>query len=373
MRSPMIGKMMGKSPCMRIRHVSRILLLAASLLAGTSAASANGENITPNGLAHKVQFADSTFHLPLGLPADNFIIPKDNPMTKDKIELGRALYFDVRLSHNNTIACATCHAPNMAFCDNQPVSLGIHRQQGSLSSPTVINRAFTEEQFWDGRAFSLEEQAVSPLVNPLEMGNPNHDYLINKLKNIDGYATWFKRVFNRDIHIDDLAKALAAFQRTIVSGNSRVDQFNMGDVEALTESEARGLTLFREKGRCNQCHAGFNFSNEMFHNIGVGWEGSEVHLGRYAITKDKRDIGAFKTPTLREISKTAPYMHDGRFATLEQVMDFYIKGGEPNPFLDRLMKKLDLKKQEKMDIVAFLKALDGEGWQHVTPPDRFPE
>ena len=369
----MIRKTLVGSPCRLVSHAYRILLIGAALLAGTSAASANGENRTPNGMAHMVQFADSSFHLPLGLPADNFIVPKDNPMTKDKIELGRTLFFDVRLSANDTISCASCHAPNMAFGDNQPVSLGINKQQGRLSSPTVINRAFSEEQFWDGRAFSLEEQAVVPLVNPLEMGNPDHDYLINKLKKINGYATWFIKVFDRDINITDLAKALSAFQRTIVSGNSRVDQFNMGDVDALTESEARGLTLFREKGRCNQCHAGFNFSNEMFHNIGVGWEDSEVNLGRYNTTKDVKDIGAFKTPTLREISKTAPYMHDGSFATLEQVMDFYIKGGTPNPFLDRLVKKLDLKQQEKMDIVAFLKALDGEGWQHFSPPDRFPE
>ncbi|MFQ5431832.1 MAG: cytochrome-c peroxidase [Nitrospinota bacterium] len=357
----------------RIRVLSNIWLLAAVMLAQTTPISAQADKISLEGLTQKAQFADSTFQLPLGLHADNFLIPEDNPMTKNKIELGRALYFDVRLSANNTISCATCHAPNMAFTDNQPVSLGINRQKGRLSSPTVINRAFSEEQFWDGRAVSLEEQAKGPLINPVEMGNPNHDYVINKLKNIDGYVRWFKKVFNNDVNINDLAKAIASFERTVVSGNSRVDRYNMGDETALTDSEKRGLVLFREKGSCNKCHSGSNFSDEMFHNIGVGWEDGEINLGRYSVTKNARDIGAFKTPTLREISKTAPYMHDGRFATLEQVMDFYIQGGEQNPFLDTFMKKLEIKEHEKNDIVAFLKALDGEGWQHLAPPDRFPE
>ena len=357
----------------RVRVVSRILPLAAAMLAGTLAVFAQADKLNLKELTQKVQFADSTFQLPLGLHADNFLIPHDNPMTKDKIELGRALYFDVRLSSNDTISCATCHAPNMTFTDNQPLSLGINRQKGSLGSPTVINRVFSKEQFWDGRASSLEDQAKGPLVNPLEMGNPNHEYVINKLKKIDGYVKWFSKVFNNDVNIDDLSKAIAAFERTIVSGNSRLDQYNMGDEAALTASEKRGLTLFRGKGKCSQCHAGFNFSDEMFHNIGIGWEGAEINVGRYAVTKKASDIGAFKTPTLREISKTAPYMHDGRFATLEQVMDFYVRGGVQNPFMDKLIIKMDLKKQEQKDIVAFLKALNGEGWQHFTPPDRFPE
>ena len=348
-------------------------LVITALLAGFFATSAQADKPNLEKYGETVKFTDSLFRLPLGLSADSYYIPADNPMTKDKIELGRLLYFDVRLSADNTVACATCHSPAMAFTDNLPVFTGINGQRGTRSSPTVINRAFTYEQFWDGRALSLEEQAKGPLVAAKEMGNPSHDVVIEKLKKIKGYREWFKKVFDKEVNIDDLAKAIAAYERTVISGNSPLDRYNMGDEQALTESAKRGLVVFKEKARCNQCHSGANFSDEMFHNVGIGWDSNNIDLGRYSVTKEPLDLSAFKTPTLREVSRTAPYMHNGRFATLEEVVDFYDKGGEPNPFLDRLIKKLDLKKQDKIDLVAFLKSLEGEGWQHLTPPGTFPE
>ncbi len=311
--------------------------------------------------------------LPLGLDAEEYKIPKDNPLSKEKVELGRALYFDVRLSANDRVSCATCHTPKNAFTDGQPVSQGINRQQGGRSAPTVINRAFSTLQFWDGRAGSLEEQAKGPLTNPIEMGMSSHDAVVKKLKKIKGYRVWFKKVFKKDMNIDDLAKAIAAFERTVLSGNSRYDRYTAGDKNAMTPSDVRGLELFYGKARCATCHSGFNFSDEEYHNLGVGWNSGMADLGRYMVTKDADDIGGFKTPTLRDISNSAPYMHDGSEATLEQVVELYNSGGIKNPYLDPLMEPLNLSAEEIREIVAFMKALDGEGWQSLAPPDGFPK
>lgn len=321
-----------------------------------------------------VTWADGTlFTLPLGVQADNFRVPEDNPMTKEKVALGKLLFFDVRLSENNTVSCATCHAPDKGFADSRPLFRGIHNQKGGRNSPTVINRAFSEDQFWDGRAPSLEEQAKVPITSPTEMGMPSSDAVVAKLKKIKGYRKLFRKVFGDDINFDDLVKAIAAFERTVISGGSNLDRYNMGDDSALGESETRGLQLFRGKARCNQCHAGFNFTDEVFHNIGVGMEPTpKIDLGRFSVTKKSVHIAAFKTPTLRDITKTAPYMHDGRFDTLEQVIDFYNDGGVPNPFLDREIFKLNLNKREKRDIIAFLRALDGTGWTDIKPPTKIP-
>ena len=309
---------------------------------------------------------------PLGLDEDSAVIPKDNPMTKEKVALGKLLFFDKRLSKNNTIACASCHMPSLAFTDGQPVSTGIHRQQGGRSAPTAINRIFSLKQFWDGRAATLEEQSVGPFVNPVEHGFLNHDELVDKIKGIAGYRTLFQKVFGTDITIDHVGKAIASFQRTILSGNSPYDRFDYGGEEtALTPTAQRGLKLFLGKARCTRCHSGFSFSDEKFHNLGIDWDTDHIDLGRYAVTKNPDQIGAFKTPTLREISRTAPYMHDGRFATLRAVVEFYDQGGIKNPHQDSLIIPLKLSDQEKEDLVEFLESLSGEGWQ-MTLPTKFP-
>ena len=314
--------------------------------------------------------------MPLGLDEEAFNIPQDNPMTKEKIELGRLLFFDKRLSANNTIACASCHIPALAFTDGQPVSTGIHNQQGGRSAPTAINRGFSVAQFWDGRAATLEDQSIGPFANLIEHGFVSHDQLVTKITGIQGYKRLFKNLYGSStITKEQIGKAIATFQRTLISGNSSFDRFDYnGDEKAISESAKRGKNLFFDKARCNLCHMGTNFSDEKFHNIGIGWDDSDtLDLGRYRVSKNEKDLGAFKTPTLREISKTAPYMHDGRFASLEEVIEHYNKGGVKNPFLDNQLIPLNLTKLEVKDLIAMLRSLEGEGWQHVKAPSEFPQ
>jgi cytochrome c peroxidase len=311
--------------------------------------------------------------VPLGLEDPSAFIPADNPQTAKKVELGRLLFFDKRLSRNDTIACASCHLPDKGFADGKPVSTGINKLRGGRSAPASINRVYSKGQFWDGRAETLEEQSVGPFVSPVEHGFIDHDELVAKMKQIAGYRKLFQEVFGREIVVADVGRAIASFQRTILSGNSAVDKFDMGgDEKALTESAQRGLELFRGKARCTRCHSGFNFSDEKFHNLGIGWDTNTVDLGRYMVTKNPEDIGAFKTPTLREIARTAPYMHDGRFKTLEEVVEFYNRGGIKNPHQDNTIIPLELTGQEKQDLVALLRSLNGEGWQQIAAPKSFP-
>jgi len=312
--------------------------------------------------------------LPLGLERDNLVIPKDNPLTEEKVQLGKLLFFDKRLSANNTIACASCHMPALAFTDGQPVSAGIHRQQGDRSAPTAINRAFSSAQFWDGRAETLEDQSVGPFANPIEHGFASHNELVDKVNSIAGYHQLFKKAFGpMPITVELIGKSIASFQRTLLSGNSTYDQFGLGGNEAaLSRNAQNGFRVFVGKAQCLRCHFGFNFTDERFHNLGVDWDTGHIDVGRYSVTKAPKDLGAFKTPTLREIARTAPYMHDGRFATLRQVVDFYDRGGVPNPHLDPVIKLLHLTEKEKEDLVEFLHSLNGEGWE-VTPPTHFPQ
>jgi cytochrome c peroxidase len=313
--------------------------------------------------------------IPLGLEEDQFHVPEDNPLTKAKVELGHFLYFDKRMSQNGSISCSTCHMPALAFTDGQPVSTGIHKLQGGRSAPTSINRGFSKAQFWDGRAATLEEQSVGPLANPIEHGFPNNDAVVAKINTIEGYKKLFKEAFGaKTITIDHVKKAIASFQRTLISGNSPFDRFDYdGEEKAISESAKRGKKLFFGKARCNLCHFGTNFSDEKFHNIGIGWGGESVDVGRYHVTHDQKDIGAFKTPTLREISRTAPYMHDGRFATLRQVVEHYNGGGVKNPFQDNQIIPLELTESEIQDLISMLRSLNGEGWQHAKAPLSFPK
>jgi cytochrome c peroxidase len=330
------------------------------------------------GGAMGVQAASSEVYepeIPLGLDEEGFHVPNDNPLTKNKIALGRLLFFDKRMSEDNSISCSTCHIPALAFTDGQPVSTGIKLQQGGRSAPTAINRGFSKMQFWDGRAPTLEAQSVGPLTNPIEHGFPDNDAVVARINKISGYKKLFKNAFgNSTITIGQVGKAIASFQRTLISGNSPFDKFDWdGDEKAISESAKRGKKLFFDKARCNLCHFGTNFSDEKFHNIGIGWGHENLDVGRFNVTKDKKDIGAFKTPTLREISMTAPYMHDGKFATLEDVVEHYNSGGIKNPFLDNQIIPLKLTESEKQDLVEMLRTLNGEGWQHATAPTSFPK
>jgi cytochrome c peroxidase len=324
--------------------------------------------------ANAVTSTEYKLKLPFGLEESAIVIPADNPLTIQRVELGRTLFFDKRLSADNTIACASCHLSQFGFTDGQPVSTGIKGQKGGRSAPASFNRVFSSAQFWDGRAATLEDQSIGPFTNPIEHGFANYDVMIAKMKKIPGYNTLFLQVFGEDITIGNVGKAIASFQRTVLSGNSPADRFDQGgETGAISAPAQRGLLLFRDKARCTKCHSGFNFTDEKFHNIGTGWDDNKVDLGRYMVTKNAEDISAFKTPTLREISRTAPYMHDGRFKTLDDVVNFYNQGGVKNPHQDPLILPLELTKEEKQDLVQFLRTLTGEGWKHATAPATFPQ
>ena len=287
-------------------------------------------------------------------------IPSGNLNYAAKVSLGKQLYFDGRLSKNNAISCAFCHNPMAGFADPNQTSVGVSGERGGRQSPTVYNTAFNLFQFWDGRAGSLEEQAIGPIHNPVEMAE-THDNVVPKIGKIKGYQELFQKVFGTGVSLQGIAEAIAAFERTIISTNSSFDKFVLGDSQAMGEDAQHGMAVFKGKGRCILCHNGSNFTDNQFHNTGVPQVGPmEEDLGRYEVTRRDADKGAFKTPTLRSIIETAPYMHDGAFKTLEEVVDFYDKGGNANPNLDRRIKPLALSPQEKTDLIAFLKALTGE-------------
>lgn len=284
-------------------------------------------------------------------------VPPGNPQTQRKILLGKQLYFDTRLSKDNTISCATCHSPKMGWSDAGPTSKGIAGQHGGRRSPPVSNSAYNPLQFWDGRAASLEEQSKGPIQNPVEMGN-THAVMIRTVGDIPGYVEEFKEVFGTGpITIDQVADAIAAFERTIVTTDSPFDRFARADEAALTCLEKKGLEIFNGKGHCTCCHWGPNFSDGRFHNLGVPpIDPAKPDYGRSEITKNPADKGAFKTPTMRDVGLRAPYLHTGGEKTLEDVITFYNKGaGLKDKNLDRMMVPLGLSKGEIDALVAFLK------------------
>jgi cytochrome c peroxidase len=310
--------------------------------------------------------------LPLGLQAGSAFVPDSNPMSADKVALGKLLYFDNRLSKDGTISCATCHNPFHGFADPARASAGVGRLLGGRNSPTVINRLFSAEQFWDGRAKDLEEQAHGPLINPVEMAMGSHDDVVSNVKEVAGYKPLFQKAFgDEQINMTRIAQAIASYERTVVSGNSPYDRYQAGDKDALSPAAVRGMALFNGKANCLRCHAGFNFTDETYQNIGVGMDRPKPDLGRFEVTKKDADRGAFKTPTLRDVVLTAPYMHDGSEATLLDAIEFYNRGGVKNPNLSKEIKPLGLSAQEKLDLVAFLVALTGEV-QNAAPPERLP-
>lgn len=321
--------------------------------------------------------------VPAGLNPIAANVPPSNPLTKGRYELGRQLYFDPRVSLDGTVSCATCHNPATGWTMNTPTAIGIAGQTGGRNSPTVVNTVYGRTMFWDGRAPSLEAQAQGPIQNPIEMGKQSYKEIIERLAKIPGYVDQFKAVFGTPVTLDGMAKAIASFERVAaLSGNSKYDTYIKGDLKALSDSEKRGMVLFGlrlsaeddfksdavlQKAKCTLCHVGANFTDENFHNLGVGWDeksGKFADFGRWAVeavgAKNDVSIGAFKTPTVREAAATGPYMHDGSIDTLEAVVDHYDKGGNANPHLDKDMKPLNLTKQEKADVVAYMKALTGE-------------
>jgi len=300
--------------------------------------------------------------------------PAGNPFTEAKAELGRLLFFDTRLSSDGKVACASCHKPELAFTDGFDFPKGVNGERaGDRAAPSLINRAYGRFQFWDGRASTLEDQAGHPFENPREMGM-SKGCVEEELRRHPGYKPYFARAFGTPaITFERVAQAIATFERTILSGNSRFDRYMAGDRAVLTPPETRGLQLFFGKAQCASCHSGPNFTSEEFTNLGLGVDRAPLDKGRSVVTGRQEDWGAFKVPTLREVSRTGPWMHDSRMKAMENAMNFYRQGGVLNAGRDRRIMKLDFDDNERADLIAFLKTLEGEGWQHITAPTRFPE
>jgi cytochrome c peroxidase len=328
------------------------------------------------------------------VPLPEVQVPADNPLVADKITLGKMLFFDPRLAGDSSISCAKCHDPTKGFSNGLQMSDAYPGTKHWRHVPTVLNAAYAKHQFWDGRASSLEEQALGPIQAPIEM-NQNLTHLVEKLDNIPYYREQFKKVFNGPVTAQNLAKAIASFERTIVSRPGRVDKFLSGDKSALNDSEKRGFDLFMGKANCVACHNGPTATDNSFHTTGVPeidalkTESDRVatrhffatdqkypnprsvssDYGQELVSKSTSDRGKFKTPSLRELKWTAPYMHNGAFETLEDVIRFYMKGGGDHANKDSLLKPFQLGDSEMDDLIAFLEAMSSERQMTITPPE----
>lgn len=311
---------------------------------------------------------------PVGLPP--IVHPEGSPPTEAAIELGRKLFYDKNLSLDGTISCSSCHNPRYGYSDNKVVAAGLGGKKGLRNSPALYNVAYAKILGWDGRAADLEEHARLPLFNPSEMGQTTGG-LEQRLSDNSIYRNLFERAFGPGpITIVKIARALAIFQRLILSGNAAFDKFMyLGNPKAISQAAKRGLALFEKRGNCVVCHqAGKEFSlftDGQFHNLGVGVnaKGELTDLGRYNVTKVEADKGAFKTPSLRNVTQTRPYMHDGSLSSLAEVIEFYSAGGRPNRYQSRLIRPLNLTADEKLDLLAFLESLAGEPMPHIGPPE----
>ncbi|MDN5396244.1 MAG: c-type cytochrome [Chryseobacterium sp.] len=314
-------------------------------------------------------------------PLSEMTYPKDNPYSEDKMELGKVLFFDPRLSKSGQISCANCHNPEIGWSDGSRVSFGHDRQTGTRNAPTLVNIGYAKTLFWDGRAATLEEQVKAPIENPVEM-NLHMSMAVKNIRKIKNYKPLFAKAFgNGDVTEDRIAKAIATFERSVISPPSKFDKFVSGKKDALTDAEVNGLHVFRTKANCINCHNTPYFSDQKFHNLGLTYYGRKYEdLGRYVVTKKNEDVGKFKTPTLREVSENKPYMHNGLFPELANIVMMYNagmgretpKGDQINdpkfPHKSEMVEKLHLTDEEVFDIVAFLKTLNSYKYK-MRPPE----
>lgn len=310
--------------------------------------------------------ADFKLRLPAGLQEQAAFIPDDNPLTPEKIALGKKFFWDKRWSTSGTVACVSCHQPDHGWSDPQQFSTNFAGKPTARRAPTIVNRLFSDRQLWTGLRASLEDQAKND-------SNRTEELVVKQLGAVAEYQQEFRKVFSRDLDGDGVAKAIAAYVRTILSANSPYDRFRAGEKNAMVPAAQRGLLLFEGKALCVRCHAGFNFTDEGYRNIGVGMDKPNPDLGRYTVTKAEADKGAFKTPTVRDVAKRGPYMHDGSEKTLADVVAFYNRGGVKNPQLSSDIKALGLSVQEQADLVEFLKALTGQIDAEVGRPPGLPK
>ncbi len=333
---------------MTIRAVTGLLVIL-SLLVATSAGAAEFKLKLPPGLQEQAAF-----------------IPETNPPTPEKIALGKQFFWDKRWSKSGTVACVSCHQPDHGWTDPQTFSTNFEGKPTPRRAPTIVNRLFSDRQLWTGLRASLEDQAKND-------GNRSDDTVVAHLGAVPAYQAQHRQVFGRDLDADGVAQAIASYVRTILSGNAPYDRFKAGDKSGMSASAQRGLALFEGKAGCVRCHAGFNFTDEGYRNIGVGMDKDKPDLGRFIVTKNEADRGTFKTPTLREVAKRPPYMHDGSEKTLADVVAFYNKGGVQNPSLSSDVRPLGLTTPEQADLVEFLKALSGEIDAEVGRPPALPK
>jgi cytochrome c peroxidase len=360
---------------MRLLRLTPVIVVAALNACGPTPAQLDADNpIAPNPSP------------PFGM--EEFFAVSQSPKPA-RVRLGRWLFYDTRLSSDRSLSCATCHRPELAFSETRPVARGIGGRLGRRKTPSIVNLAARTELvdavsardpgatfFWDGRATSLEQQVLAPIADSREMAF-EHPAMVARFSGIEGYRRYFTEAFGSpEITKERIASGLAEFVRSRRSGNAPYDRWAFGgEATAMSRDAQRGLDLFSFRAACATCHAGFNFSDGRFYNLGVGWDektGTFADIGREAVTKDPSDRGKFKVPGLREVDRHAPYMHDGSLATLRDVVEFYNRGGNRNPFQTRRMRPLGLSPSEIDDVVAFLKSLNGEGYQD-RPPRFFPQ
>ncbi len=321
-----------------------------------------GDRAKFDGVKFFWDFDPDAFRLPTPLGLDSMVpLPADNYPTAEKVALGRDLFFDPLLSADRSVACATCHRPEYAFAEPRPITQGIAGRVGRRNTPTLLNSAYLSSLFWDGRSRSLEAQAVEPILNHAEMGFEDEQSVLDRLTPKYGRRT--QTVLGTPLSLSSVAMALASFERTLLSGDSNFDRFEAGQKDAISPAARNGRSLFFGKAGCGTCHLPPLFTDFVFHNLGIGWRGSDHgDRGRFEVTRKREDLGAFKTPSLRDVTRTAPYMHDGSVATLRGVIDFYKSGGHANPALDPLIKPLDLTATEIDELLAFLGTLEGRSY-----------
>ncbi|HXQ72419.1 MAG TPA: cytochrome c peroxidase [Pyrinomonadaceae bacterium] len=334
-----------------------LVLVAAILIAGCNS------NVKESTGA----FTPEIQPLPAGLANyEAMVIPADNPMTPEKVALGRQLFFDERLSVDGSRSCYSCHVCEKGLTDGLPKAIGAANKQLPRSSPTLWNIGYHKEFYWDGRSPSLEKQALAAWTGG-NMG-AKADEIIAKLNGLEGYKSQFQKVFQSDATPDNVVKAIAAFERTIISGNTAWDRWKAGDQQAISQSAWRGWNIFQSI-KCNNCHDGVLFTDQQYHNVGIGMDQKEPDGGRANATRKPEDTGAFKTPTLRDIAKSAPYFHDGSAKTLEEAVDIMLAGGKPNQYLDK--KNLEPHKllpEQREDLLNFLRSLSVDDCNLTKPP-----
>jgi cytochrome c peroxidase len=285
-------------------------------------------------------------------------IPADNPITAEKAALGRQLFFDMRLSGDGSRSCYSCHQCDLGLADGKPTAVGAFERPLTRNSPTLWNIGYHSEFYWDGRANSLEGQALAAWRGGNMGAGDNLDQIVGQLNSTEGYASQFQSVFGGEATPDNVSQALTTYMRTIVSHETPWDAWQAGDQSAVSEAAKRGFEAFK-KAECNNCHDGVFFTDLQYHNVGIGMDAEEPDVGRFRVTENESDTGAFKTPTLRDISQSAPYFHNGSSTTLEEAVDIMLGGGLDNPHLDRTnLKKADLSAEERSDLIEFLRSLD---------------